>query len=189
MKRLLEFLDFAFEFVHPFFFDDFSHDFTGLVAREVGFFNDFEMGGNFELSQVFTAVFSELFTGGIIGNCYESNGSFAPLRMRNADYAAFTNGSVRVDNAFDFCRINVFSTGLNHVLNAGNEFEQAVRITSENVASVEPTITEVFGVGFQVVPVTAEHHGSTDNQFAGFADSNFFAVSVQQGQSILLYPC
>src|SRR5439155_13872524 len=82
---------------------------------------------------------------------------------------------MRVNDGFDFSRVNVFSAGDDHVLQTIEDVEVSVCVLIPNVAGSEKAVPEREFSFFRIVPITAHDIRAAGNQFASFSGFNFLS--------------
>src|SRR6266481_9985731 len=82
---------------------------------------------------------------------------------------------MRVNDGFDFSRVNIFSAGDDHVLQAIENVEVPVGVLIPNVAGSEKAVPEREFSFFRLVPITAHDIRATCDQLASFPGFNFLS--------------
>src|SRR5437870_13154715 len=82
---------------------------------------------------------------------------------------------MRVNDGFDFSRVNVFSAGDDHVLQAIENVEVSVCVLIPNVARSEEAVSEREFSFFRLVPITAHDIRAAGDQLARFPGFDFLS--------------
>ena len=102
-------------------------------------------------------------------------------RMRNAQRRRFGHLTAAVEDFLDFGRTDPVAGGLDHVILAANEIQEAVLVHPRGVARPDRQFgqrqtgilagrgSEAFGGLDRIVPVAERHQRAAMHQFAGFA--------------------
>src|SRR6266542_3089707 len=85
---------------------------------------------------------------------------------------------MRVNDGFDFSRVNVCSAGDDHVFQAIENVEVPVRVLITNVAGSEKAVPEREFSFFRLVPITAHDIRAAGDQFASFPGFNFLSCLI-----------
>src|SRR6266568_4166318 len=75
---------------------------------------------------------------------YTSHHKFAPLRIGNAEDGCFTNGGMSVDHCFHLSRINVLTTGDNHVLEPVQDVKVPRGVLMADISRTKESIAKRF---------------------------------------------
>src|SRR5277367_2689981 len=82
-----------------------------------------------------------------------SHHEFTPLGVRNSEDRYFTSCRMLADDGFDLAGINIFATCDNHVLQAVEDVEIAVRILIAYVSRAKHSLSKCESRVFWMVPV------------------------------------
>src|SRR6266480_2825286 len=80
---------------------------------------------------------------------------------------------MRVNDSFDFSRINIFAAGDDHVLQPIKNVEVSVCVLIPNVARSEKAVSEREFSFFRLVPITAHDIRAASDQLACFPGFDF----------------
>src|SRR5436190_18185395 len=100
---------------------------------------------------------------------HECNGYFTPPVVGTTDDGGFEHGIVLVEDALDLRSCDVLATGNDHVLEPIDDVQVAVVVAPADVAGVEPPAFERGGRRVRVAPVSLEHLGAAEDDFAALA--------------------
>src|SRR5277367_5716940 len=98
-----------------------------------------------------------------------------PLRVRNSEDRYFTNCGMLVDDGFDLAGIDIFATCDNHVFQAVEDIEIAVRILIAHVSRAKPSVSKCESRVFWMVPVIPHDVGASCDQFPMLPDFHFLS--------------
>src|SRR5262245_4531180 len=84
-----------------------------------------------------------------------------PFLVRHADDRHLENSGVCADNFLDLTRVDVCTTGDDHVLLAIRDVQVAIFVKMTHVAGMEPAVAERLRGRVGVVPVTLHHEVAT----------------------------
>src|SRR5258708_18176359 len=96
---------------------------------------------------------------------YASYHDFTPLRTGYSEDCRFADCRMLVNDRLDFTGVNIFATGDNHVLQAVQDVEIAVRILIAKVACAKKPISECARGFVRIVPIAAHDVGAPSYQF------------------------
>src|SRR5207247_5789760 len=91
----------------------------------------------------------------------------------------FPNRRMRVNDGFDFSRVNVFSAGDDHVLQAIKNVEVSVYVLIPNVARSEEAVPEREFSFFRLVPITAHDIRAASDQLACLPGFDFLPCWIE----------
>src|SRR5207248_4498385 len=94
-----------------------------------------------------------------------SHHELAPFWIRYSKDCYFANRRMCVNDGFDFSRVNVFSAGDDHILQAIKNVEVSVCVLITNVARSEEAVSEREFSFFRLVPITAHDIRAASDQF------------------------
>src|SRR6201990_1327144 len=95
-----------------------------------------------------------------------SHYELAPFWIRYPKDCYFANRRMGVDDGFDFSRVNIFSAGDDHVLQAIPNVEVSVCVLIPNVARSEEAVPERKGSFLRIIPITAHDIRASSDQLA-----------------------
>src|ERR1700687_1932571 len=111
-----------------------------------------------------------------------SHHEFTPLRVRNSEDRHFTNCGMFVDDRFDLAGINIFATCDDHVFQAVEDVEIAVRILIADVSRAKHSVSKCESRVLRIVPVAPHDVGAPGDQFAALPDFYYLSRLVFDSQ-------
>src|ERR1700692_3797428 len=111
-----------------------------------------------------------------------SHREFTPLRIGYSEDCYFANRGMSVDDRFDLAGINIFAACDDHVFQAVEDVEIAVRILIADVSRAKHSVSKCESRVLRIVPIAAHDVGAARDQFAVLPDFHFFSRLVFDSQ-------
>ena len=96
------------------------------------------------MSEAFSTVFNEVGFAGVRPLSWGNNrfNRFTPFSVGDSNDSYISDITVTHQRVFDFCGINIFSSGNNHVLRTILEGQEPLGINRANITCPQPTIPD-----------------------------------------------
>src|SRR4029077_510433 len=92
---------------------------------------------------------------------YASHYKFAPLRIGYAEDGYFTNGRMAVDHCFHLSRINVLTTGNNHVFEPVEDVKISRSVLMADISRMKESFAKRCRGFFRIIPIAAHDVGAS----------------------------
>src|SRR5882762_9269505 len=102
--------------------------------------------------------------------------------MGNCEDSHFTNRGMFVDDRFDLAGINIFPACDDHVFQAVEDIEIALRILIADVSRAKHSVSKCKSRVLRIVPVAPHDVGAPCDQFSVLPDFHFFSRLVLDSQ-------
>src|ERR1700731_3107335 len=111
-----------------------------------------------------------------------SHHEFTPLLIRYSEDRRFANRGMFVDDRFDLAGINIFATCDDHVFQAVEDVEIAVRILIADVSRAKHSVSKRESRVLRIVPVAPHNVGASCDQFPMLPDFHLPSLFVFDSQ-------
>src|ERR1700692_3127491 len=111
-----------------------------------------------------------------------SHREVTPLRIGYSEDCHFANRGMSVDDRFDLAGINIFAACDDHVFQAVEDVEIAVRILIADVSRAKHSVLKCESRVLRIVPVAPHDVSTPCDQFTALPDFNFLSGLVLDSQ-------
>ena len=115
----------------------------------------------------------------IIRKADDSVDLFAPFFVRDAYHGAFYHRLVLINGVFDFCRIDVFPAGNNHILHSIHYIDKAFVIHAAAITGVEPAGSKGLCRQLGLIPITEHDVFAPGDDLADRPPGDFIIIFVK----------